>query len=95
MMNVAGLRYSMAAGYLPASHVYTSHYNTTSYNTISGGGGNCTRSSLDVCACHKYVLSKLSGWPVGGMLSPEVWIAGDLALSVVRLVLAAPIVRRS
>ncbi len=43
MMNVAGLRYSMAAGYLPASPVYASHYNTTSYNTRNGGGGNCTR----------------------------------------------------
>jgi hypothetical protein len=66
-----------------------------SADVSSGGGGNCTRSSLDAYACHKYVLSKLSGWSVGGMLSPEVWIAGDLALSVVRLVLAAPIVRRS
>jgi hypothetical protein len=45
MMNVAGLRYSMAAGYLPVSHVYASLCNTISYNTRSGGGGNCTRGS--------------------------------------------------
>ncbi len=43
MMNVAGLRYSMAAGYLPASLVYARSCNTTSYNTRCRGGGNCTR----------------------------------------------------
>ena len=42
-MNVAGLKYSMAAGYLPASPVYASHFNKTSYNIRSGGGGNRTR----------------------------------------------------
>jgi len=47
MMNVVSLRYSRAAGYLPASPIDTSLYGRTSYNRVSGGGGNCTRSSFD------------------------------------------------
>jgi hypothetical protein len=66
-MNVAGLRYSMAAGYLPASPVYASHFNTNSYNTRSGGGGNCTRGPVYVTVCPKcgYDMT-LSGWPEMG-----------------------------
>ena len=52
-MNVAGLRYSMAAGYLPASPEYASPCNTTSYNTRSGGGGNCTLGPVYVTVCPK------------------------------------------
>src|ERR1022692_1638523 len=47
MMNVASLRYSRAAGYLPASFIAVNICNQTTYNTASGGGGNCTRSSFD------------------------------------------------
>jgi hypothetical protein len=53
MMNVAGLRYSMAAGYLPASPVHASYCNTTGCNTRSGGGGNCTRRTVYVTVCPK------------------------------------------
>src|SRR5208282_5432743 len=68
MMNVAGLRYSMAAGYLPASPVYASHCNKTSYNTRSGGGGNCTRrpglsSGSDRCLCGTTGVRSVFGHP--------------------------------
>jgi hypothetical protein len=44
-ISIGSLRFSMAAGYLPASLVYASHFNTTRYNVGNGGGGNCTRVS--------------------------------------------------
>jgi hypothetical protein len=67
IMNVAGLRYSMAAGYLPASPLYASHFNTTSYNTRSGGCGNCTRSQSDANTEYQCSYGKcLLGWPEMG-----------------------------
>jgi hypothetical protein len=67
MVSVAGLRYSMAAGYLPAYRVYASPFITTSYNKRSGGGGNCTRvpNSTNICPSCGYDMDR-GAWPEHG-----------------------------
>jgi hypothetical protein len=63
MMNVAGLTYSMAERYLPASPVDTNPCKTMSYSTKSGGGGNCGRRPVYVEVCPKCGYdTALSGW---------------------------------
>jgi hypothetical protein len=66
-ISIGSLRFSKAAGYLPASLVDTSLRSTTIYNFMSGGGGNCTRVLIDATndGANSHEM-RSEGWPEHG-----------------------------